>query len=59
MFTLFAVCPMGTYSTDCNRLCKCANNDICKYTDGFCPNGCPSGFKGNGCMEGTPLSCYS
>lgn len=43
-------CEDGKFGWKCKFNCACKNGDICNKINGECPNGCKSGYYGNGCL---------
>ncbi|XP_062593163.1 receptor-type tyrosine-protein phosphatase alpha-like [Saccostrea cucullata] len=49
-------CSVGTFGENCLKNCSghCSNNEMCSNTNGECPNGCQSNYKGVTCHELKP-----
>ena len=45
-------CSAGTYGTRCENLCSgnCLESQACNFVNGFCDQGCKSGWTGPRCQ---------
>lgn len=59
--SVYSVCNIGKWSTNCLSVCKCMNNVVCPIQTGICPNQCTSGWYGPQCNTRTPyakIGCF-
>ncbi|XP_059166955.1 uncharacterized protein LOC131949173 isoform X2 [Physella acuta] len=49
-----SICPPGKFGLECNKDCRCRNDEPCFTDTGTCSSGCAAGYTGMGCQ--TPCS---
>ncbi|XP_059166930.1 uncharacterized protein LOC131949152 isoform X2 [Physella acuta] len=45
-----SLCPPGKFGLECNKDCRCRNDEPCFTDTGTCSSGCAAGYTGMGCL---------
>ncbi|XP_059176839.1 uncharacterized protein LOC131956421 [Physella acuta] len=45
-----SLCPPGKFGLECNKECRCRNDEPCFTDTGTCSSGCAAGYTGMGCQ---------
>lgn len=57
---LLTECEDGTFGINCSQTCSgyCKDNETCNSVNGYCLNGCVSGYFGKLCNKGIHLKDF-